>query len=88
MDDNFRAKTKRRYSQNPARPASDIAACMHEVGCLCLNAKCMSTRKQVGVHAAKTDWSRRILDFQYTDYDDQAAHHACVSGLLGCSVGS
>ena len=23
MDDNFRAKTKRRYSQNPARPASD-----------------------------------------------------------------
>ena len=33
-------------------------------------------RAQVGVHAAKTDWSRRILDFQYMDYDDQAAHHA------------
>ena len=27
-------------------------------------------------HSAKTDWSRRILDFQYMDYDDQAAHHA------------
>ena len=33
-------------------------------------------RAQVGVHSAKTDWSRRILDFQYMDYDDQAAHHA------------
>ena len=32
-------------------------------------------RAQVGVHSAKTDWSRRILDFQYMDYDDQAAHH-------------
>ena len=31
-------------------------------------------RAQVGVHSAKTDWSRRILDFQYMDYDDQAAH--------------
>ena len=31
---------------------------------------------QVGVHSAKTDWSRRILDFQYMDYDDQVAHHA------------
>ena len=31
-------------------------------------------RAQVGVHSAKTDWSRRILDFQYVDYDDQAAH--------------
>ena len=35
-----------------------------------------SGRAQVGVHSAKTDWSRRILDFQYMDYDDQAAHHA------------
>ena len=33
-------------------------------------------RAQVGVQSAKTDWSRRILDFQYMDYDDQAAHHA------------
>ena len=35
-------------------------------------------RAQVGVHSAKTDWSRRILDFQYMDYmyGDQAAHHA------------
>ena len=33
-------------------------------------------RAQVGVHSAKTDWSRRILDFSYMDYDDQAAHHA------------
>ena len=32
-------------------------------------------RAQVGVHSAKTDWSRRILDFQYMDYDDQAAYH-------------
>ena len=32
-------------------------------------------RAQVGVHSAKTDWSRRILEFQYMDYDDQAAHH-------------
>ena len=32
-------------------------------------------RAQVGVHSAKTDWSRRILDFQYMDYDDQVAHH-------------
>ena len=31
-------------------------------------------RAQVGVHSAKTDWSRRSLDFQYMDYDDQAAH--------------
>ena len=30
---------------------------------------------QVGVHSAKSDWSRRILDFAYMDYDDQAAHH-------------
>ena len=28
-----------------------------------------------GVHSAKSDWSRRILDFAYMDYDDQAAHH-------------
>ena len=32
-------------------------------------------RAQVGVHSAKSDWSRRILDFAYMDYDDQAAHH-------------
>ena len=32
-------------------------------------------RAQVGVHSAKTDWSRRILDFHYMDYDDQAAYH-------------
>ena len=32
-------------------------------------------RAQVGVHSAKTDWSRRILDFQYMDYEDQAAYH-------------
>ena len=25
-------------------------------------------RAQVGVHSAKTDWSRRILDFQYMGY--------------------
>ena len=33
-------------------------------------------RAQFGVHSAKTDWTRRILDFQYMDYDDQAAHIA------------
>ena len=33
-------------------------------------------RAQAGVHSAKTDWTRRILDFQYMDYDDQAAHIA------------
>ena len=33
-------------------------------------------RAQIGVHSAKTDWTRRILDFQYMDYDDQAAHIA------------
>ena len=33
-------------------------------------------RAQVGVHSAKTDWSRRILGFQYMGYDDQAAHIA------------
>ena len=32
-------------------------------------------RAQVGVHAAKSDWSKRIRDFQYMDYDDYAAHH-------------
>ena len=32
-------------------------------------------RAQVGVHSAKSDWSRRILDFAYMDYDEQAAHH-------------
>ena len=32
-------------------------------------------RAQVGVHSAKSDWSRRILDFAYMDYDDKAAHH-------------
>ena len=31
-------------------------------------------RAQVGVHAAKSDWSKRIRDFQYMDYDDYAAH--------------
>ena len=35
-------------------------------------------RAQVGVHSAKTDWSRRILGFQYIymDYGDQVAHRA------------
>ena len=32
-------------------------------------------RAHVGVHSAKSDWSRRILDFAYMDYDDQAAQH-------------
>ena len=32
-------------------------------------------RAQVGVHAAKSDWSKRIRNFQYMDYDDYAAHH-------------
>ena len=32
-------------------------------------------RAQVGVHAAKSDWSKRIRDFQYMDYEDYAAHH-------------
>ena len=32
-------------------------------------------RAQVGAHSAETDWSRRILGFQYMDYDDQAAYH-------------
>ena len=32
-------------------------------------------RVRVGVHAAKSDWSKRIRDFQYMDYDDYAAHH-------------
>ena len=27
------------------------------------------------MHGLKSDWSRRILDFAYMDYDDQAAHH-------------
>ena len=31
-------------------------------------------RAQVGVHSAKSDWSKRIRDFQYMDYDDQSAH--------------
>ena len=31
-------------------------------------------RAQVGVRAAKSDWSKRIRDFQYMDYDDYAAH--------------
>ena len=33
-------------------------------------------RAQVGVHSARTDWSRRILEFQRMGYDDQVAHHA------------
>ena len=33
-------------------------------------------RAEVGVQAAKSDWSERIRDFQYMDYDDQAAHIA------------
>lgn len=32
-------------------------------------------RAQVGVHAAKADWSKRIRDFQFMDYDDHATHH-------------
>ena len=32
-------------------------------------------RAQVGVHAAKSDWSKRIRDFQFMDYDDHATHH-------------
>ena len=28
----------------------------------------------VGVHEARSDWSKRIRDFQYMDYDDYAAH--------------
>ena len=36
-------------------------------------------RAQVGVHSAKSDGSRRILDFAYMDYDDQAAHHEWVA---------
>ena len=32
-------------------------------------------RARVGAHSAKTDWSRRTLDFQYMDYGDQAAAH-------------
>ena len=46
-------------------------------------------RAQVGVHSAKTDWSRRILDLQYMDYtyDDQAAHiRRCVSRQFGVGV--
>ena len=31
-------------------------------------------RAHVGVHEAKSDWSKRIRDFQYMDYDDYAAH--------------
>ena len=32
-------------------------------------------RAQVGVHAAKSDWSKRIRDFQFMDYGDHATHH-------------
>ena len=32
-------------------------------------------RAQVGVHESKSDWSKRIRDFQYMDYDGYAAHH-------------
>ena len=35
-------------------------------------------RAQVGVHAAKSDWSKRIRDFQLSVhglYDDHATHH-------------
>eukprot|EP01044_Picomonas_judraskeda_P017861 COSAG03_NODE_3434_length_2018_cov_2.309536_1_plen_41_part_00 len=34
-------------------------------------------RAQVGVRAAKADWSKRIRDFQFMDYeyDDHATHH-------------
>ena len=30
-------------------------------------------RAHVGVHEARSDWSKRIRDFQYMDYDDNAA---------------
>ena len=41
-------------------------------------------RAQVGVHSAKTDWSRRILDFQYMDYDELCGGSRQQHSQTGC----
>ena len=43
-----------------------------ELSPLCSDAK---NRKLALLGLAKSDWSKRIRDFQYMDYDDYAAHH-------------
>ena len=49
--------------------------CEHYALCHTISVLVARGRAQVGVLESKSDWSKRIRNFQYMDYDDYAAHH-------------